>query len=237
MNLYAAFFLFSVIILLYWVIAELFTVMFRLTGLPFEKARFQVMSLLTGCGFTTRESEMMVSARRRREMASVTMLFGYVFNLTVVSALVNVFFSLKQSQGEHFLVGIIIPLLTAAVIIVFLRVPAVRAWTDRNLEKLADRFFYKNTENSITLLDYIGQESIVVVSLKTVPEAFREKPLSQMGLRERQNLLVMLIEHSGKKAEPAGADSVFCEGDRLTVFGNYNTIRRVFLARERFEEQ
>ena len=56
MNIYMAFSLFSLIILIYWVITELFTIFFRFTGLPDEKARFQVISLLTGCGFTTRES-------------------------------------------------------------------------------------------------------------------------------------------------------------------------------------
>ena len=53
MNIYLALLLFSFIILLYWVITELFTFFFRLTGLPAEKARFQVISLLTGTGFTT----------------------------------------------------------------------------------------------------------------------------------------------------------------------------------------
>ena len=71
MNIYLALLLFSFIILLYWVITELFTFFFRLTGLPVEKARFQVISLLTGTGFTTRESEMVLSSRRRRRLARV----------------------------------------------------------------------------------------------------------------------------------------------------------------------
>ena len=36
---------------------------------PAEKARFQVISLLTGTGFTTRESEIVLSTRRRRRLA------------------------------------------------------------------------------------------------------------------------------------------------------------------------
>ena len=84
MNIYLAFTLFSLIILLYWVISELFAVMFRFAGLPEEKARFQVTSLLTGCGFTTRESESILSTRARRRLARITMLFGYVFNITIV---------------------------------------------------------------------------------------------------------------------------------------------------------
>ena len=63
MNIYLAFSLFALIILVYWVISELFAMLFRFTGLPDEKARFQVISLLTGTGFTTRESEMILSTR------------------------------------------------------------------------------------------------------------------------------------------------------------------------------
>ena len=47
----------------------------------------------------------------------------------------------------------------------------------------------------------------------------------------------MLVEPKGGKAEPAGADTVFQPEDKLTVFGNYAAISRVFRARERFNEQ
>ena len=128
MNIYMALFLFSMIILIYWVITELFTILFRFTGLPDERARFQVISLLTGCGYTTRESEMFLSNRRRRRLARITMLFGYVFNITIVSAFINVFLSLKLSQVGHLTGGILIPVAAIAIIFVFMRVPAVHAW-------------------------------------------------------------------------------------------------------------
>ena len=109
MHIYTALSLFSLTILIYWVITELFTILFRFTGLPDERARFQVISLLTGCGYTTKESEMFLSNRRRRRLARITMLFGYVFNITIVSAFINVFLSLKLSQVEHYYFGILIP--------------------------------------------------------------------------------------------------------------------------------
>ena len=61
MHIYSALILFSLIILIYLIITELFTILFRFTGLPDERARFQVISLLTGCGFTTKESELFLS--------------------------------------------------------------------------------------------------------------------------------------------------------------------------------
>ena len=236
MNIYMAFSLFSLIILLYWVITELFTIFFRFTGLPDEKARFQVISLLTGCGFTTRESELILSNRPRRRLARITMLFGYVFNITIVSAFINVFLSLKIAQVENYLVAVLIPLGALAIIFVFIRFPAIRAWGDRQLARLADRLIHGETGNTVMPLDYIGKDSIALVTLKHIPEEYQGVPLSQTGLRAETGILVMLVEPEGKKAVPAGADTVFHVGDVLTVFGDYATICRSFHARERFSE-
>ena len=237
MNLTMALSLFSLIILTYWVITELFTILFRFTGLPDERARFQVISLLTGCGYTTRESEMFLSNRRRRRLARITMLFGYVFNITIVSAFINVFFSLKQSQIEHFALGILTPLAAAAIIFVFMRVPRVRAWGDGMLQRVADRIIGRTDSfNTVMLLDYIGSDSIALVTLNEIPETYRGVTLAETKLKSETGILVMLIEKPGKKPSPAGADSVFEPGDQLTVFGDYPTICKAFHARERFAD-
>ena len=237
MNLYMAVSLFSLIILTYWIMTELFTILFRFTGLPDERARFQVISLLTGCGYTTRESEMFLSNRRRRRLARITMLFGYVFNITIVSAFINVFLSLKQSQIEHLYIGILIPLIAVAIIFVFMRVPRIRAWGDGVLQQVADRIVGRTDSfNTVMLLDYIGSDSIALVTLKHIPEEYRGIPLSETKLKAETGILVMLTEKPGKKAVPAGADTVFEIGDQLTVFGDYAVICKAFHARERFTD-
>ena len=237
MNIYLAFSLFALIILVYWVISKLFAMLFRFTGLPDEKARFQVISLLTGCGFTTHESELLLSTKSRRRLARITMLFGYVFNITIVSAFINVFFSLKVSELAADLVSSLIPLLVILFIVAFMRFPVIRAWGDRLIEKLAGRIVHRDNANTILLMDYIGQETIAQVTLREVPEDLQGKALSESGLKENHNILVMLVEPQGGKAQPANARTVFYPGDKLTVFGNYATISRVFRARERFSDQ
>ena len=237
MNIYLAFSLFALVILVYWVISELFAMLFRFTGLPDEKARFQVTSLLTGCGFTTHESELLLTTKSRRRLARLTMLFGYVFNLTIVSAFINVFFSLKISELAADLISSLIPLLVILFIVAFMRVPRVRAWGDRIIEKLAGRIIHRDIANTILLMDYIGQESIAQVTLNEVPEELRGKVLAESGLKTDHNILVMLVEPRGGKAEPANAQTVFQVGDKLTVFGDYATISRIFHAKERFSEQ
>ncbi|MCR5577155.1 MAG: TrkA C-terminal domain-containing protein [Oscillospiraceae bacterium] len=232
MNIYVAFSLFALVILLYWVIAELITVLFRFTGLPDEKARFQVLSLLTGTGFTTRESEMILLNRRRRRLGRATILFGYVFNLTIVTAFINIFVSLRASEAEHELLAVLLPLGALAIIFICMRIPVVRSWTDEKLEKLADRFFGLESGNTVMLLDYIGENTIAQVRLKTVPDELRNDSLSGLHLRAH-GVNVLLIEHGGQP-ELALGTSTLADGDRLTVFGEYGTICRTFHARERF---
>ena len=228
MNIYVALSLFSVIIVVYLIITEMFTIMFRFTGLPAERARFQVISLLTGCGYTTKESEMFLSSRARRRLARITMLFGYVFNITIVSAFINVFLSIKLTDLTDNWLSILIPLGAAIVIFIFMRVPAIRAWGDSLLRKIADRILKRGE---------IGTESIASVKLNHIPEQYLGQSLAQMKLKAETGILVMLVESKGKKPEAAGADTVFQVGDKLTVFGNYKTICRTFDAQESFEDQ
>ena len=237
MDVYLSLMLFSSVILFYWVITELFTFFFRLTGLPDERARFQVISLLTGTGFTTRESEMILSTRRRRRLARATMLFGYVFNITIVSAFINVFMSMKQVQADEQLIGILIPVGTIALIFISMRVPKIHAWGDNLLQRLAERALDKQeTFNAVMLLDYLGAETIAQVTLRHIPEEYQGRSLAETRLRAETGILVMLVERGGGKPKAATAETVFEIGDKLTVFGDYRTICKAFHAREHFKD-
>ena len=237
MNITVALLLFSFIILLYWVIAELFTFFFRLTGLPAERARFQVISLLTGTGFTTRESEVILASRHRRRLARITMLFGYVFNLTIVSAFVNVFLSMNDIRVGYEFIGFLIPLATVALMFVFMRVPKVHAWGDSLLQRLANRIMVRReTFNAVMLVDTIGSDSIAKVTLRHIPEEYQGLSLAETRLRPETGILVMLVEHPGGKTSAAQADTVFQTGDKVTLFGDYQTICRTFHAKEHISD-
>ena len=200
MDIYPSLLLFTFIIIIYWVIIELFTFFFHLTGLTTDRARFQVISLLTGTGFTTRESELVLSSRRRRRLARVTMLFGYVFNITIVSAFINVFLSMKLSQVSHHFLGFLIPLGTVALIFVLMRVPKIRARIDSFFLRFADRIFNRTEDfNAVLLVDNIGTESIVQVKLRHIPEEYRGLTLAETHLRAETGILVMLVERKGEK--------------------------------------
>ena len=237
MSIYAAASLFAILILLSWGITEVFTVLFRLIGLPEEKARFQAISLLTSTGFTTRESEMILSTRSRRRLARITMLFGFVFNITFVSTVVNVFVSLKQQALGSSVLSMLIPLAAITAVFTLARKQQVRVWIDRKIEHVADRVGGAHAMNSITRIDELGGQTIARVSLKTVPEELVGKTLLELKLKPDYHILVLMVEHyDGSHADPT-AKTVFSHGDRITVCGNYQQICTVFHAKERFTDE
>ena len=69
MDLMTSVILIMVFIIIYVILIEIFSMLFRITGLTKEKASFQAISLLTNCGFTTGESEVITSDRLRRRIA------------------------------------------------------------------------------------------------------------------------------------------------------------------------
>ncbi len=236
MNIYVAASLFSVLILLYWIISEVFTMLFRLIGLPEEKARFQVTSLLTGCGFTTHESEMILSSKPRRRLARITMLFGYVFNVTIVSALVNFFVSMKIDMFQGTFFSLLIPMAAAVAVIVLSRIGAVRNWLDRHVERFVAKLSGSSGLNNVVLIDQIGKSAIAQVTFKTIPEFLQDVTLDKSGLKPKFNILVMLIERGGVKAVLPTAKTVFEVGDRITVYGNYQQICKILNAKEHFSD-
>lgn len=226
--------LFALLVIVYWVISEIFTMLFRFVGLPEEKARFQVASLLTGCGFTTRESEMILSSKSRRRIARAIMLFGYVFNITVVSAFVNVFLSLKESQIGNYFLDLVIPLTVIALVFVVSRLRFVRNLLDRLINKVFGSITKNNTQNFIMVIDNIGKGTIAQVKLREMPEFLVGVPLAKCGLKEERRILVMLVERPGGRVDAPTGNTVFEVGDTLTVFGDYKGICQTFKAKERF---
>lgn len=80
---------FIICLIVFMIVIDIFAIMFKLTGLSIEKARFQVISLLTSTGYTTKESELITQHPTRRKLASALMIISYVSTLTFISFLVN----------------------------------------------------------------------------------------------------------------------------------------------------
>ncbi|MEH6526478.1 MAG: hypothetical protein V7723_10435 [Sneathiella sp.] len=80
-------------------VVRIASVAMRLTGLPDNVARLQCISALTGTGFTTQESEMIVNYPLRRRILVSLMIFGQLGLVSVASTFIVTFIGTENETG------------------------------------------------------------------------------------------------------------------------------------------
>lgn len=220
--------LFIFFIMVYVIISDVFTILFRLTGLSAEKARFQVISLLTNSGFTTAESEIIVNSPVRRKLATIIMLFGYGSTVTIVSVIVNVILSMDKAEIEYVTGHIIFAVVMFIIFNILRNRPSLKSCFDRYIEKLGTRVMFGTDTNPVTTMDYYGPLSVSQVILNKVPSELKDVTLLDSGLKENYGVMVMAIKDSEGNYEQASGRSVLKEKDTLIVLGNRKKIRAAF---------
>ena len=220
--------LFVLFIIIYVVISDIITVFFRMTGLTEEKARFQVVSLLTNSGFTTRESEAVVSSKVRRRLARATMLFGYAFTVTIVSTTVNFFLTLGKSEVQSILYLLPFLILLVAGFYALRRSSFFKTKFDRWIEGIGNRLMFGENSNPVVLVEDYGEMVVAHVYLHKVPPILQEVPLSESVLMSRYNIMVMMVKKQKQEAQQANADTVLQPNDLIMVLGRRKDIRAVF---------
>ncbi|MGL4338441.1 MAG: TrkA C-terminal domain-containing protein [Turicibacter sp.] len=228
MSFVGSFLLFICFISVYLMIIEIFTVLFRLTGLTEEKAKFQVISLLTNSGFTTQESEIITGSKVRRQLARATMLFGYSFTVTIVSSVVNVFMELKNIELTNMLFVCIALLIFISLIYLIRKNIWVKQRFDRFIENIGNRLMFGEKSNPLLLMDQYHSMAMVEVNLKNVPPCFKNRKLSDSNFRVKYNILILIIIRDGKVIQNVLGSTVLQQDDILVVFGPYKNIRELF---------
>ena len=221
--------LFVLFVIIYLMISDIITVFFRLTGMTEEKARFQVISLLTNSGFTTRESEAVVASKTRRRIARATMIFGYAFTVTIVTTTVNFFMTIEKSELKSFL--IIFPILLAAIVIfqIFRHSAFFKTKFDRWIEKIGARLMFGKNSNSVILVEDYGETVIAHIYLHSVPLILKDTRLKDSVLKSQYNIMVMTVKSKNSEAVQASADTVLKPDDIIMVMGNRKDIKNIFM--------
>lgn len=227
MELFGAALLFAALILFYVLLADVFTVLFRMTGLTEEKARFQVVSLLTNSGYTTRESELIASSRKRRKLARFIMIFGYAFTVTIVSSVVNIFLSIKLVSVDSLLLALPWPLLFLLLLFLFRKSKPLRVKFDAFIERAADRRAFRPGGNYLVLLDEYDTMVMAQVHIAAMPEKLSGKRIAEAGLR-RHNILIMLKKRGENAADRVDGNTLLNDGDDFIVFGPLGEIKGTF---------
>lgn len=201
--------------------------MFRLTGMSEDKARFQVISLLTNSGFTTSESELILKSKKRRSLAKIIMIFGYTFTATIVSGIISMIVAYNLKDNSFSLVEVFV-LIALLITFYFVRkFFLVKFIFNKLSEKIYRYFIAKENINSVMVIENFGTNVIAQVFLNEVPVELSNKTLAQMDIKNKYNLLILTITLSDNKPSEVTAKTIFQKGTTVTVMGKKKDIKKI----------
>ena len=237
MSLVSSLTLIVTVILIYYALIRIFAVLFRITGLPKEKAGFQAVSLLTNAGFTTGESEIIVSEKTRRHIATAAMLTGYFFSVLIVSLFINLFLSIDFSAINEQIHLLLLEFGGMIAFLLILRIPEVDKAINKFLDGVTIRVFKKAAkENYISVLDTYGKDAVVNIFLYKVPEFLEGKCVVDTDMRKQYNVNILMYTRNGQN-HYVTADTNFSNKDVLIAFGPLASIKEAFLLKEHGDKQ
>lgn len=231
-------FLFLLIIGVSFLMVKVGGAAFEITGLNAEQSRFQALSAFTGTGFTTKESESIVSHTQRRKIASVLMILGHAGFVTLIATLVN---SISEDASspvffiphlEKYIPLSLIPYINFAIILlVVLVVYMVITYTKisdyimkKAKQKILDKKIIKPVSFEEFLLTSGGYGISQIEVCKNNP--LLGKTLSESNLK-KQDVLVLSVERGGGHITNPPAATEINLGDRLVCFGKLDSMRKV----------
>lgn len=218
---------FNVLVIIYQILIEVFSSLFIIDGIQIDKAKFQIISILTGTGFTTHESELMLMTKRRRKMTQVIMLFSYIFNISIVSTIVNVFISYGNTNLLEVSIGIGLTLLNFILLLVLYKSNHMRKKFEEFIKRTAMTAREKR-KSIISIYDTYGNKVIAEVEVIKLKYGMKTKNIAQLELKNKYQIQILVVKRGEELLSEITSDFVIKEGDILVVFGKLKEIKKLF---------
>jgi hypothetical protein len=201
-------------------VIEINVMIFIFTGLDKHISRFQVISMLTGTGFTTGESELIIGHPIRRRVGAFLIFFG-AFSLAVVISVISSILS------DDFLTKEIAYVAGALTLLLFiLKVPSVT-------KRLA-RVFKGELEKNFDLQDlpirdvFLTDKNDYFVDVP-IPRSSEKigKSLKEVIIDE-DDINILLIKRGEVIIRKNKLETDLQEGDAILVYGDKEILRNKF---------
>ena len=204
---------------------EVFSAIFRVDGVQIDKARFQIISILTGTGFTTNESEIMLATRKRRKITQIMILFSYIFNISIVSTIVNLFISTSNTSLTELIIGVVLTVINITLLIGLNKSTKIRRIFDNLVLRIGKRK-KKRKINPISIYDYYGNKVIAEVRIIKMHDKITD--LNIVKLKKDYNIQLLVVKRGSLIISDIDETIKIQDNDVLLVFGNYKIIRNLF---------
>ncbi|AOH56761.1 hypothetical protein ABE28_020525 [Peribacillus muralis] len=201
-------------------VIEISVTLLKLTGLKSNVARFQVISMLTGTGFTTDESKSIIDHPVRRKISMFLILFG-VFSLAVIISSISTLLSDDLRLTElTIIIGILV------VLTVLIKSPFMNK---RISAKMKGEMFnhYELWEHPIEEILFLEEDDVVIEIDIYEKSEFIDVKVTDI-LSEDADINVLFIESGDVKLRKELCEYKVKLGDNLFLYGNKKEIEETF---------
>ena len=213
-----------VTIILSMLIVRAGAVALMMTGMNYDRAKFQALSAFSGTGFTTREAERVVNNPDRRKIITWLMILG---NAGIVTVIVTATSSFSHVEGLTAIMGNLLFLALGSVAIGYLAkyTGLTRRWELYIHDRLAK---FRENEEDLTPEELFHLSEGFGVLRFQVPV---DSPLCETGfsgLSEKlDNASILGLERKGEwVSKHHHAEAHLASGDLVVVYGNISELRR-----------
>lgn len=214
--------MFFVLLCALWILIEIISILFKLTGLELTKSRFQVISIITHTGFTTRESELIAQHPMRRRIASMLMIISYVAQITLIGLLLD---SLGRNQSG----GLTVLAAAVAILAVLVAISASR-FVKSKFDRIAEGFLSRKLKNirysHIEKILNLSPEYNIYEFVVDSKSALCNRTLREVRLMD-DYMQVLKIDRGVEVLDFPRADTRILAGDRLIVYGRISSIENM----------
>jgi hypothetical protein len=203
-------------------VIEIAVVLMRSTGLKYDIARFQVISLLTSTGFTTKESELILAHPVRRRLGMFLILFG-VFSLAIMISSISSILAPEFSLSSLVIVPVVL-----LVVLAVLKLPGTLPLLTTRFTLLLEQKFE------------VSELPIQDVLLHSDEDAFVEVPIGpnspRVGLtlgeicgeEEPSDINALFIQRGTETIRKERLGTKLELGDILYIYGDKTNVDRIF---------
>ncbi|MCM3573716.1 TrkA C-terminal domain-containing protein [Mesobacillus subterraneus] len=212
-------FIFIYLFIVFTVI-EINTSIFVATGLDRKIARFQVISMLTGTGFTTGESELIIDHPVRRRLGAFLILFGAFSLAVIISAISNLLTDNFYTMEIAYIAGGLL------VLLLVLRAPFVQKMMGKKMKsELKENYELADLPISdVLLMD--DDDEVREIAIKEDSQ-FTDKTFDQIVDKE-DDIMLLFIKRGAINIRNKAYDTKLEPGDKLVVYGNNPRIEEIF---------
>lgn len=209
-------------------VIEVSVIMFNITGLEKPVSRYQVISMLTGTGFTTDESQLIIDHPIRRKISAFLILFGAFSLAVIISAITNML------SNDLRLTELLVINAVLLIILLIGKTPSLR-------NKLQGRFDYEMHKN-LDISELPIKNALYLNENDVVTEVAIEEGSDLVGtemldlFEKEEDITLLFIKRGEINIRNTMHNESIQAGDDLFLYGNKEEIERKFLNKNGKEE-